>query len=369
MLKKDGEKLNRIVIVFKNNKNALKYIPLIYIFFTFLFLMLRFPEEASTGVKTGIDLCFESLIPSLYPFMVIVELLSNTGLFTKNNHVFNFLSQKLFSLPHSFSIFILSCLGGYPVGAICIDSLVKKDVISKSAGERILLFTVNPSLNFAVSFVGVVLYKSVKAGLLLYLSNILTSLIIGIVMRFFNTESKREQVLPLLDIETSFAAAFNSAVKKSAVSMFYICAFTVIFSSLCALLETLPFLGELKLVFKCIAEVTNGVQSASKVCSLPFIASVMSFGGLSVAFQIFSSLTELKISSIKYFSIRILSSILSYLIALLLFNIFPVTVSTFSTAETSSGALTSHSVPVSIGLILMTVIFICEESFIKTKKT
>ena len=301
--------------------------------------------------------------------MVIAEMLSNTGLLTRNNRVFRFLSEKLFELPYSFNIFLLSCFGGYPVGAICIDGLVKKDVISKSAGERMLFFTVNPSVNFAVSFVGAVLYKSTKVGFMLYLSNILASLIIGIVQRFFGTERSSEQLLPICNNKINLASAFNSSVKKSAVSMFYICAFTVIFSSICELLEILPFSAEIKLMLRCIAEVTNGIQNAYKVCSLPIVASVMSFGGLSVAFQIFSSQSTLKIIYIKYFFVRLLSSVLSYLIASLLFKIFPVTVSTFSSAEASSGALTSHSVPVSIGLILMTIIFICEDSFIKIKKT
>ncbi len=352
----------------KYRHSALRYIPILYIFFTFLFLLLRFPEEASTGVKVGINLCLESLIPSLYPFMVAVELLNFTGLLTRNNRLFSFFSQKLFRLPYSFGVFLLSCLGGYPVGAMCINGLVKKGAISKSAGENMLFFTVNPSLNFAVSFVGAVLYKSIKAGVVLYISNILASLIVGIIIGRLKAENNPEQPLPLCENKISFSVAFTSSVKKAAASMFYICAFTVLFSSLCELFEIMPFSFEVKLILKCIAEVTNGINSAYRVCSLPFIASILSFGGLSVAFQIFSSQTEFKVSYLKFIIVRLVSAALSYSLASLFLRFFPVTVSTFSSEANSYAALTSHSVPVSVGLILMTLIFIGEDSFVKAKR-
>lgn len=360
------KRLNGLLL--KHKLRVPGYIPILYIFFTFLFLLVRFSERTSIGVREGIKLCFDSLVPSLYPFMIAVELLNSTGILTKNNRLINFLSLKIFRLPYSFSVFILSCLGGYPVGAICVKKLLELDAISEEEGEEMLLFTVNPSLNFAVTFVGAMIYKSLKIGILLYISVIMSSLICGVICGLFNKKERTDSNLIFFEKKTDFSVAFTTSVKNSAQSMFYICAFTVLFSVICELIEILPFTPEIKLFLKCISEVTNGVKNSFNVHSLPFTASILSFGGLSVVFQIFSELSDFKISRIRFFCGRAVTAWLSYIIAFALLKIFPVTVSTFCSGAESYGALTSHSVPVSVGLILMTLILIADDIFFREKR-
>ena len=353
-----------------NNVIRYKYMLLLYLLFTFIFLLVRYPSIAADGVKNGLSLCFQSLIPSLYPFLIVVELLLSTGILMKNNKVLDFLSLKIFRLPFSLNIFILSCLGGYPVGVTCVSHLVGRGVLNAEEGEKLLNFTVNPSLSFAVAFVGAMLYKSIKAGFVLYLSVILSSVIIGILSGRKIKINRYTRVMDALEEnEADFSTAFTLSVKKSAVTMFYICSFTVLFSSICSLVEILPFSPEINLLIKSATEITNGISLAYKARSLPFIASLMSFGGLSVAFQIFSVQGELKIKSIKYFFVRTVSAVLCYLIATVMLKIFPVTVNTFSPSGVNCGVLTSHSTSVSIGMILMTVIFIADDSITAIKNT
>lgn len=352
-----------------NNVIRYKYMLLLYLLFTFIFLLVRYPSIAADGVKNGLSLCFQSLIPSLYPFLIVVELLLSTGILMNQNRVLDFLSLKIFKLPFSLNIFILSCLGGYPVGVTCVSNLVGRGVLNAEEGEKLLNFTVNPSLSFAVAFVGAMLYKSIKAGFVLYLSVILSSIIIGILSGRKIKINRYTRVMDALEEEADFSTAFTLSVKKSAVTMFYICSFTVLFSSICSLVEILPFSPEINLLIKSITEVTNGISLTYRARSLPFIASLMSFGGLSVAFQIFSVQGELKIKSIKYFFARTVSAVLCYLIATVMLKIFPVTVNTFSPSGSNCGVLTSHSTSVSIGMILMTVIFIADDSITAIKNT
>lgn len=351
-----------------NNVIRYKYMLLLYLLFTFIFLLVRYPSIAADGVKNGLSLCFQSLIPSLYPFLIVVELLLSTGILMKNNKVLDFLSLKIFRLPYSLNIFFLSCLGGYPVGVTCVSNLVGRGVLNAEEGEKLLNFTVNPSLSFAVAFVGAMLYKSIKAGFVLYLSVILSSIIIGILSGRKIKINRYTRVMDAFE-EADFSTAFTLSVKKSAVTMFYICSFTVLFSSICSLVEILPFSPEINLLIKSVTEVTNGISLAYKARSLPFIASLMSFGGLSVAFQIFSAQGELKIKSIKYFFVRTVSAVLCYIIATVMLKIFHVTVNTFSPSGSNCGVLTSHSTSVSIGMILMTVIFIADDSITAIKNT
>ena len=356
-------------VIGKHSLNLVPYVFLLYILFVFIFLLLRFPSEASEGVKEGLRLCLQSLIPSLYPFMVAVEFMSTSGIISKFSRLFDYISIKLFKIPYSFTVFLLSCLGGYPVGALCIENLIEKGEITKKSGEWMLMFSVNPSLGFAVSFVGATLYKSVKAGILIYLSVILSSLIVGLIQRAFIKAKAKFEILPIVEYKGNISSAFTEAVKKSAATMLYICAFTMLFSALISLVDILRLPDETKLTVKCIVEITNGINSSWNVFSLPFIAGAISFGGLSVAFQIFSTISQMKISVLKYISVRCLSAFLSYLIAAVMFKLFPVTVSTFSSGVSSCGAVTSHSIPVSVGLIVMTIVFIAEDSLSETKKT
>lgn len=352
-----------------NNGIRYKYILLLYLLFTFIFLLVRYPSIAADGVKNGLSFCFQSLIPSLYPFLIVVELLLSTGILMKNDKLLDFLSLKVFRLPFSLNIFILSCLGGYPVGVTCVSNFVGRGVLNTEEGEKLLNFTVNPSLSFSVAFVGAMLYKSIKAGFVLYLSVILSSIIIGILSGRKIKINRYTRVMDAFAEEADFSTAFTLSVKKSAVTMFYICSFTVLFSSICSLVEILPFSPEINLLIKSITEVTNGISLAYRARSLPFIASLMSFGGLSVAFQIFSVQGELKIKSIKYFFVRTVSAVLCYFIATVMLKIFPVTVNTFSPSAGNCGVLTSHSTSVSIGMILMTVIFIADDSITAIKNT
>ena len=50
---------------------ALKYIISVFAIFIAGFMLLRFPETAGQGISDRIDLCLGTLIPSLYPFMIL----------------------------------------------------------------------------------------------------------------------------------------------------------------------------------------------------------------------------------------------------------------------------------------------------------
>ena len=42
----------------------------------FALALLRFPQEAAQAVREGLLLCFETVVPSLFPFFVVVSLLT-----------------------------------------------------------------------------------------------------------------------------------------------------------------------------------------------------------------------------------------------------------------------------------------------------
>lgn len=362
-------KHKRITSITKYRQLIFFYIPLLFVFFTFVFLLLRFPEISSRGVKKGLEISFNSLLPSLYPFMICTELLISSGVLFKKSFLLSFLSEKLFSFPCSFPIFILSCLGGYPVGASCIKGLYEQGIITDKQGEKMLVFSVNPSLNFVLSFVGVTLLNSRKAGLIIYLGVILASLMLGIASKLTRKSEYTDFPLPDFEAPQKFSVVFTSSVKKAAVSMFYICAFTILFSAFSQLVEELCSSRSLRLILVSLAEVTNAVQRGSQVYSLPLFAFVLSFGGFSTVFQVLSMLTDMKIKAFRYVLIRVLCASLSFVITSLLLRLFPVTIETFSSGTVALANKSAHSVWVSAGLILMTFLFLAGDFGAPQKKT
>lgn len=86
-----------------------------------------FSKECSKGAENGIGLCLSTLVPSLFPFMVLASYITDSGLAEKIGRHLSWLTKPLFGLDGCFaSAIILSLVGGYPVGAKTVNSLYKK---------------------------------------------------------------------------------------------------------------------------------------------------------------------------------------------------------------------------------------------------
>ena len=356
-------------LINKERLFLISYIPFTFTFFLFVFLILRYPQVSSSGVKKGIELCFEVLIPSLYPFMVLSGMLVSSGIIMKKTRLTALISEKLFSMPFcAVSVFILSCLGGYPVGAVCIDSLIRKGSISKNEGKRMLSFSVNPSPAFVISTVGFCMLGSMKAGAIMYISIVLSSVLVGAFTGKFNRKSEKEDMIFIGKSDSGVWDSFIISVKNGAVSMGIICAFVVFFSCIFSLIDILPLNSEMKLFIRCILEITNGIDSGASVYSIPMLTFFLSFGGFCSLLQVLTSVSSAHIKLGHIVITRLLSAFLSGIICSILLKIFPVVIETFSPGRVPGFATTSYSSSVSAGMIIMTFLFIIGDSFVVEKK-
>lgn len=93
------------------------------------------------GAENGIGLCLSTLVPSLFPFMVLASYITDSGPAEKIGRHLSWLTKPLFGLDGCFaSAIILSLVGGYPVGAKTVNSLYKKGAASESECKRAGLF-------------------------------------------------------------------------------------------------------------------------------------------------------------------------------------------------------------------------------------
>ena len=92
-------------------------IPLLAALAAGILLLLR-PEAASEAVRDGLQLCARTVIPSLFPFFVVVSLLLQLGLADCLQGVCAPFMGPLFRLRGVCALPLLTgLLGGYPSGA------------------------------------------------------------------------------------------------------------------------------------------------------------------------------------------------------------------------------------------------------------
>ncbi len=254
-----------------------------------------FSPVAKSGAIEGINLCENIIIPSLLPILI----LSNT--ITRMN-----------SGKTSFAVFF-GLISGFPAGAILTNELYKRGCISEKKAERIMCFNFSGGIAFIISALGSVIYKSTKAGVILFISCVLSSLIIALITKpFYRDERDFESYSSKLKFSSAISESAEISVKSLAVMSAYI----ILFSSLLSLVSIPDYLIPL-------LEITNGICKAEKLIPLPFCAFFLSFGGLCIHLQLIPFLSNMKIRYHIFLFFRLLSASLSFFICKILLHFIP----------------------------------------------
>lgn len=258
--------------------------------FTFLTLCclacLLFSKQLFSGISSGISICLNTLIPSLFGFMVLSKFITDSPLGELLGKPFSFLTKPLFRLDSNlFSIFLLSLLGGYPVGPRLLSEQVKEGRISQSTAQRILPFCVNCSPAFLISGVSLPLWNTVLPGVILFSAQTLSCMVIAFLT------GRRKSVPAPAPVQNrqkpDWAFLFVDSVNGSVRSMAAVCGFVVLFCGLFSFLDLLPLSGQTASLWKGFLEVTSGCQtvSGSFIAELYAVCLFTSFGGICVHLQ------------------------------------------------------------------------------------
>lgn len=109
-------------------------------------------KTALAGAQEGIALCIKTVIPSLFPFFVISNLLTGT-LLGIGFPILDLLAARL-SIPRGCEALLINgFLGGYPAGAQAVTQAYLGDQLSKKDAERLLAYCNNagPSFLFGIA--------------------------------------------------------------------------------------------------------------------------------------------------------------------------------------------------------------------------
>lgn len=321
----------------------------------------------------GLIYCGQVLIPSIFPFMVFAEILNELGVLDRVAFIFSPFFRSILKLPAvAGGAVILSMVGGFPVGAICVSSLYNKGKIAEEQACRMLRFAVGAGPAFVIFAVGHNMLSSFNSGVVLYVSQVLSQLTIavigGIISKDKIAKNQRQ-----LKTKHNFSDSVISSCYKSSESILKLCAMVVMFSALMGFLSDIGFIKLLEWLLSklfipssishsliyALTEVTAGCSEAVKSgAPLEFIAFAIGFGGISVHFQIFSLLGSLKYSKLDFFIHRIICGLLCSLYAFTITLFMPKAIETISVARAEQTALSSTTIIGSMALLLCCVVFL-----------
>lgn len=333
---------------------------------TAAFILLKFPSFSASGVKKGIDICLTSLIPSLYPFMILTNYYALSEISQLRMKTADRLCNILFKLPGSCGAVILfSFVGGLPVGGKMASELYGRGLISKEHFARLLCFCVNPGPAFVISAVGADMLGSKGTGVIIYVSLVLSSAILGVLSRFFESADQTYISCALKDnsSEKGKKAPIEMAVIKSSKALFSICAWVTAFSCLNEITVNLDISDALSSFILCTSEMTNGSMMAAESFSVPVVAAVIGFSGFCGHLQMIGEIRNAELKY-KYFLVsRIINSGVSAVICSFLLKYFPVAEETFAVGIKPEAGENSGSVLLSVMMLLMAVLFLVGDDY------
>lgn len=308
--------------------------------------MVYRPKEISAAVQEGMELCYNVIIPSLFPFFILTSLVISLGLAGYLGRLTEPIMRPLFRLSGACAApLALGFIGGYPVGARAALTLYEQGGCTKAEAERLLAFCNNSGPAFILGVVGAGVFGDTRVGLLLCLVHALASICVGLVFRFYGDRGETTARASIPIQAQRFSVAFTSSVKSALTSTMSICAFVICFTVLIRLAflsGILPALAALlsklfaplgfteawaQRLLTGILELSSGVWSLNGEGSLSGRVSMGAFllgwAGISVHCQVLSFLGESGLSTRIYLGGKLLHGIFSAAMTALLFRLFP----------------------------------------------
>lgn len=308
-----------------------------------LCVLIMNPSAASAAVKDALKVCAEIIVPSLVPFFFVSGFISYMGFAEDLARLIRKPFKKLSaSAAYASAPFILSILGGYPVGAISIAELVKRKSISARQAEKLLPFCNNTGPAFIIGAVGSGIFASNKAGILLYICHIAASLMLSLI---FLPKASEENAFFENNERNDFKLikALSECVRNALDKCLSICGFVIFFSVLRSILSRLGVLtafalavnrvcgfeiGMCESLIAGITELGGGIASMAEMelsrATLSLAAFILGFGSLSVHCQTIAVVSDMNIKCARHFVGRILHGGLSALLVYILCDIFRI---------------------------------------------
>ncbi|MCT4544217.1 MAG: hypothetical protein N4A63_11790 [Vallitalea sp.] len=307
----------------KISKNFIVNVLLI----SLLIIILILPQSSMEAAKEGLLLWFNVMIPTLFPFILLSNIIIHSSIISYINYIFTPIMSKLFKLPGVASYaFITGLLSGYPVGAKITADLLTKKSITLSEAQYMLTFCNNASPMFIIGFIATGLLNNSHMGILMliviYSATIVTSIIYQIIYSKDLSSHKKKSLTKSINKKISFSL-FDDCIMNAITLIVKIGGYIIFFSIILNCLYLIPIKDSIfKTFLLSLIELANGskiLANTQCVSSVKFVllCTLVAFGTFSVHAQTASVLNNTKINVNKYIISKIINAIITFIIALL----------------------------------------------------
>lgn len=298
------------------------YILILYL----VFFLIASPFKATSSCIKAVELCLQKLIPSLFPFLVLNDLMIRSGLFSCIGKYIGKPFSKAFNLSAEASLcFISGLIFGFPLGTKTVCTLYDQKSITKSDAERLVCFCSNTGPAFVLGIATMCL-ETRKAAYIIYICQALSAFVVGLFVR--PRKSVSEKYAPK---KQSFTLSnIPDAITSSFLPMMNICCFVCFFAIVSASVENLVlFFCDDKTISVLLIgffEITNGISringSFSPLMRSALCAFLVGWSGVSVILQSINIMSKSGIRCKKYIVCKLIQGILCFIFTVVGLKIF-----------------------------------------------
>ena len=312
--------------------SSISYRNIFLLIFCFLLLaiMLCFPETALPLIRESILIWYQSLLPTLFPAMILSNIILYIFLNLKK---YRFRIPLLSSVYHLDSygclVLLLGFLCGFPIGAYLSAKLVKEKQLSQEQGQYLLGFCNNLSPVFLISIYCQLFPALPKTSVLLLFYG--CPLLYGFFLSqyLFHRRSQKErpvaaplpETLSYSQTARSITEMIDYGITDALSSIVRLAGYVIFFRLFLLPLRLINLNQTYSLILGNLIEITSGIQSFSHdaglwdirsilLCTLPF----MTFGGICCIGQTICMIKGSGLSVLTYVRDKILQGTLLFVI-------------------------------------------------------
>lgn len=153
--------------------------------FMFIAMLLANPQASIQAAARGIAIWWDVLFPSLFPFLVLAELMLGFGVVHFFGSLLDPLMRPLFRVPGIGGfVMTMGFASGYPMAAKLTSSLWDQKLINREEGERLVAFSTTSDPIFLIGAVSVGFFHDAGLAVTLGIVHYGTAIVVGLIMRF-----------------------------------------------------------------------------------------------------------------------------------------------------------------------------------------
>ena len=295
----------------------------------FFLCMLSFPQTVFSGASYGLLLWFRHVLPTLLPYMVLINILIRTPALHWICHITSpFLCLLLGTSYYGTFAVLTGFLCGYPMGAKTASDLLDAQKISRSEASYLLSFCNNTSPAFILSYVVIQNLKKDSISIPFLLILTLTPLMMSFVFRlFYRAKDHIHPFSHMMQVSSSTASQsenlsgnyFDRCIMNAFESITKVGGYIMMFSVLIQLLASALPDNTASLLLYSGLEISIGIrQLASSALytshKIILCAALTSFGGWCCIAQTYSMISGNHLPILPYIAEKLATALVTSLL-------------------------------------------------------